>query len=178
MPERSHKRKLRSDQTTSHSDEEVTSFTNDENLQLSERDFEDISNKIENKISKRLRDAELGQQEILRLIENLSAKVDSLSGVTSEQGYLTAMTENNENSTEDLEEVDLTRNASSNTRQLNLETHSVGSLFTGALLTGALLSGALLTGAVLTGAVLTGALLTGVPLSVILGGFDWGAFVW
>ena len=56
MPERSQKRKLRSDQSTSQIDEEVASSTNDENTLLSDRDFEDISNKIENKISKRPKD--------------------------------------------------------------------------------------------------------------------------
>ena len=79
MPERSQKRKLRSDQSTSQIDEEVASSTNDENTLLSDRDFEDISNKIENKISKRLRDTELNQLEILKLIESLSSKVDNLS---------------------------------------------------------------------------------------------------
>ena len=68
MPERTQKRKLRSDQSTSQLDEEVASSTNDENALLSDRDFEDISNKIENKISKRLRDTELNQREILKLI--------------------------------------------------------------------------------------------------------------
>ena len=75
MLEKSQKRKLWNDPSSSHSDVEVASLSNDENLQLSERDFEDISNKIDNKISKRLRDAEFGQKEILRLIENLSSKV-------------------------------------------------------------------------------------------------------
>ena len=68
MPEKTHNRKLRSDPQSSHSDVEVASLSNDENILLSERDFEDISSKIENKISKRLRDAESGQTEILRLI--------------------------------------------------------------------------------------------------------------
>ena len=78
MPERSQKRKLRSDQSISHMDVEVASSSNDQNFQMSERHFEDISNKIENKISKRLRDTEFSQSEILRLIENLSSKVDNL----------------------------------------------------------------------------------------------------
>ena len=77
MPERSQKRKLRSDQSTSQIDEEVASLTNDENTFLLDRDLEDISNKIENKISKRLRDTELNQREILKLIESLSSKVDN-----------------------------------------------------------------------------------------------------
>ena len=115
MPEKSQKRKLRSDQSTSQFDIETASSINDENAVLSERDFEDISNKIENKISKRLRDTELNQREILKLIESLSSKVDNLSIVNSEQGYLTTRTENSGNPTEELEEVSLSRNESSNT---------------------------------------------------------------
>ena len=114
MPEKSQKRKLRSDQSTSQFDIETASSINDENAVLSERDFEDISNKIENKISKRLRDTELNQREILKLIESLSSKVDNLSTVNSEQGYLTTRTENSGNPTEELEEVSLSRNESSN----------------------------------------------------------------
>ena len=114
MPEKSQKRKLRGDQSTSQFDIETASSINDENAVLSERDFEDISNKIENKISKRLRDTELNQREILKLIENLSSKVDNLSSVNSEQGYLTTRTENSGNPTDELEEVNLSRNESSN----------------------------------------------------------------
>ena len=114
MPEKSQKRKLRSDQSTSQFDIETASSINDENAVLSERDFEDISNKIENKISKRLRDTELNQREILKLIESLSSKVDNLSSVNSEQGYLTTRTENSGNPTEELEEVSSSRNESSN----------------------------------------------------------------
>ena len=120
MPERSQKRKLRSDQSTSQLEVETASSINDENTVLSESDFEDISNMIENKISKRLRDTEHNQCEILKLIESLSSKVDNLSSVNSEQGYLTTenrlpdRTENSGNPTEELEEVDLIRNVSSN----------------------------------------------------------------
>ena len=117
MPEKSQKRKLRSDQSTSQFDIETASSINDENAVLSERDFEDISNKIENKISKRLRDTELNQREILKLIESLSSKVDNLSSVNSEQGYLTTRTENSGNPTEELEEVSSSRNESSNKYQ-------------------------------------------------------------
>ena len=62
MSEKFHKRKLRSDPSNSESDIEVGSSSNEKNLNFSEQDFEDISNKIENKISKRLRDAEFGQR--------------------------------------------------------------------------------------------------------------------
>ena len=112
MPERSQKRKLRSDQSTSQIDEEVASSTNDENTLLSDREFED--NKIENKISKRLRDTELNQREILKLIESLSSKVDNLSNVSSERGCLTDRVENSGNSADEVEEVDLGRGESSN----------------------------------------------------------------
>ena len=63
MPDKSYKRKLGSDPSSIHSDVEVASLSNDENLQISERDFEDILNKIQNKISKRLRGAEFGHRE-------------------------------------------------------------------------------------------------------------------
>ena len=114
MPERSQKRKLRSDQSTSQRDEEVASTANDENTLLSDRDFEDISNKIENKISKRLRDTELNQREVLKLTESLSSKVDNLSNVSSERGCLTDRVINSGNSVDEVEEVDFGRSESSN----------------------------------------------------------------
>ena len=73
MPEKTQKRKLRSDQSASQMDVEIASSTNDENVLLSDRDFEDISSKVENRLSKRLRDTEVNQREILKLIENLSS---------------------------------------------------------------------------------------------------------
>ena len=114
MPEGSQKRKLRSDQSTSQIDKDVGNSTNDENTSLSDRNFEDISNKIEIKISKRLRDTELNQREILKLIESLASKVDNLSNVSSERGCLTDRVENSGNSADELEEVDLARDESSN----------------------------------------------------------------
>ena len=85
MPERTQKRKLRSDQSISQVEIENYNCPNDENASLSEEDFEDISSKVENRLSKRLRDTEFGLREILRLIENLTSKVDSLSNPASEQ---------------------------------------------------------------------------------------------
>ena len=85
MPEKTQKRKLRSDQSTSQVEIENYNYPNDENASLSEPDFEDISSKVENRLSKRLRDTEFGQREILKLIENLTSKVDSLSNPASEQ---------------------------------------------------------------------------------------------
>ena len=84
MPEKTQKRKLRSDQSTSQVEVENCKYLNDENASISEQDFEDISDKVENRLSKRLRDTEFVQREILRLIENLTSKVDSLSNPASE----------------------------------------------------------------------------------------------
>ena len=49
MPEKSHKRKLRSDSFNSQSDTDVASSSNEESRHLSEQDFEDISTIIETK---------------------------------------------------------------------------------------------------------------------------------
>ena len=102
VPEKTHKRKLRSDPSSNHSDRKVATFFNEENTQFTERDFEDISNKIENRICKRLREAKFGQREISRLIENLSHKVDNLSSTSSEQGCLAVRTEQSENVPEEI----------------------------------------------------------------------------
>ena len=85
MPGKTQKRELRSDQSTSQVEIDNYNYPNDKNASLSEQDFEDISSKVENRLSKRLRDTEFGQREILRLIENLTFKVDSLSNPASEQ---------------------------------------------------------------------------------------------
>ena len=114
MPGRSQKRKLRSDQSTSQTEEDIASLTNDENTLLSDRDFEDISNKIENKISKRLGDTDLNQREILKLVESLSSKVDNLSSVSTERGCLMTRIENSGNPTDELKEIDLARSENSN----------------------------------------------------------------
>ena len=115
MPEKTQKRKLRSDQSTSQMDEEIASSTNDENVLFSDRDFEDISSKVENRLSKRLRDTEVNQREILKLIENLSSKVDNLTNVNPGQNFSILETEIGENPNDELEEVGLTRSINSNT---------------------------------------------------------------
>ena len=114
MPEKTQKRKLRSDQSTSQIDEEIASSTNDENVLLSDRDFEDISSKVENRLSKRLRDTDVNQREILKLIENLSSKVDNLTNSNSGQNFSTLETEFGENPNDELEEVERARNVNSN----------------------------------------------------------------
>ena len=74
MPERSSKRKARRESLTLRT-KNIPS--------ISDRDFSEISEKIEKSIVRRIKDTETGQREILKLIENLSSKIDSLSGQTS-----------------------------------------------------------------------------------------------
>ena len=119
MPEKTQKRKLRSDQSTSQMDVEIASSTNDENALLSDRDFEDISSKVENRLSKRLRDTEVNQREILKLIENLSSKVDNLANVNPGQNSLTLETGISEIPNDELEEVEPVRSVNSNTHRRN-----------------------------------------------------------
>ena len=114
MPEKTQKRKLRSDQSTSQIDEEIASSTNDENVLLSDRHFEDISSKVENRLSKRLRDTKVNQREILKLIKNLFSKVDNLTNVNPGQNFSTLETEIGENPNDELEEVEPTRSVNSN----------------------------------------------------------------
>ena len=114
MPEKTQKRKLRSDQSTSQIDKEIASSTNDENVLLSDRDFEDISSKVENRLSKRLRDTEVNQREILKLIENLSSKVDNLTNVNPGQISLTFETGISEIPNDELEGVEPARSVNSN----------------------------------------------------------------
>ena len=64
---------------------DTTSSTAEETPSLSERDFEDITNNLENRMSKRLKDTEQCQRDILRQIENLSSKVDNSSNFSLEQ---------------------------------------------------------------------------------------------
>ena len=114
MPEKSQKRKLRSDQSTTQEEIENCNHSNDENVSLSEQDFEDISSKIENRLSKRLRDTEFGQREILRLIENLTSKVDNLSNSASEQCSSALRFELETDPMDNLGNENTTRNVSSN----------------------------------------------------------------
>ena len=114
MPEKSQKRKLRSDQSTSQEEIENCNHSNDENGSLSEQDFENISSKIENRLSKRLRDTEFGQREILRLIETLTSKVDNLSNSASEQCSSALRFELETDPMDNLGNENTTRNVSSN----------------------------------------------------------------
>ena len=81
MPERSSKRKARRDSVSSSQGEPEAASQRTENVpSISDRDFSEISEKIEKSVGRRMKDAETGQREILKMIENLSSKIDSLSG--------------------------------------------------------------------------------------------------
>ena len=77
-PEKSQKRKLRSDQGSSQEDVEISSHVTDENTSRTEQDFSDITNKIENRLSKRLRDTEFGQREIFENFVSTNAQTRKL----------------------------------------------------------------------------------------------------
>ena len=114
MPEKSQKRKLRSDQSSSQENVEVSSQASDENTCLTDPHFSDVSNMVGNRLSKRLRDTEFSQREILRLIENLTSKEDNLSNPTSERSGPALCFELETGPSEDLENIDIPRNLSSN----------------------------------------------------------------
>ena len=98
MPEKCQKRKLRRDPVEDSDLVESFSTPTDENNCISEQDFEEITSKVENKKSKRLRGTEHCQREILKLIENLSAKVDNLTNSASlDPGYSSSRAETHEN---------------------------------------------------------------------------------
>ena len=100
-------KKLRIDPSGSQGQVEASSPSVHLRLNLSERDFEDITNKIENRKAKRLRDTEFEKSEILRLIEKLSSKVG--------RRRCSAMRlESNESVAEELQETCSTGNASLN----------------------------------------------------------------
>ena len=82
MPERTQRRKLRRDPPE---DQDLLENSN--------------SSKVENKVSKRLRDTEHCHREIIELIENLSTKVDNLTNSSSlEPGCSGSETETHVNS--------------------------------------------------------------------------------
>ena len=80
MPERSSKRKARRDSPVNSLDEPESSSMRTENTpSLSDKDFTELSEKIEKSVSKRFKDTEVGQREILKMIENLTSKIDTLA---------------------------------------------------------------------------------------------------
>ena len=85
VPEKTQKRKRRKDPSSDHKMVETISSVAEKNPSLSERDIEDITDKLEHRMFKRLKDTEHSLKEILRPIENLSTKVGNLSSSSLEQ---------------------------------------------------------------------------------------------
>ena len=80
MPERSSKRKARRESISSSKDEPECSSVRTGNVpSISDKDFADLTEKIEKSVKKRIKDTETGQREILKMAENLSSKIDSLT---------------------------------------------------------------------------------------------------
>ena len=83
MPEKSSKRKAMRDSPSSSPGEPEASSLRTENVpSTSDRDFPELSEKIEKSVCRRIKDTETGQREILKIIENLSSKIDSLTNKT------------------------------------------------------------------------------------------------
>ena len=49
---------------------------------ISDRNFSEISEKIEKSVGKRIKDTKIGQREILKMTEKLSSEIHSLFGQT------------------------------------------------------------------------------------------------
>ena len=80
MPERSSKRKARRDSPVNSLDEPESSSMRTENApSLSDRDFTELSEKIEKSVSERIKDTDFGEREILKMIEKLTSKIDTLA---------------------------------------------------------------------------------------------------
>ena len=98
MPERSSKRKARCESITSSVDEPECSSMRTGNVRsFPDKDFADLTEKIGKSVNKRIKDTETGQREILKMIENLSSKIDSLTDKTScdlNQGLIGVNSEN------------------------------------------------------------------------------------
>ena len=78
MPERSSERKARINSVSSSLGEPETSSLRKENIpSISEKDFSELSEKTEKSAGRRIKDTEVGQKEILRMVKNLSSKIDS-----------------------------------------------------------------------------------------------------
>ena len=58
---------------------ESSSMRTENAASLSDRDFTELSEKIKKSVSKTIKDAEVGQREILKMIENLTSKIDTLT---------------------------------------------------------------------------------------------------
>ena len=121
MPERSSKRKVRRESITSSVDEPECSSMRTGNVpSISDKDFADLTEKIEKSVNKRIQDTETGKREILKMIENLSSKIDSLTDKTScnwNQGLNGVNSENVVLEKRPIELIEFQQDVSQHTRQ-------------------------------------------------------------
>ena len=81
MPERASKKKARRNFPASSVEEQEATSSGTENAQkIPDRDISEFSEKVEKSVCRRIRETETNLWEILKMIKNLSSKIDSLSG--------------------------------------------------------------------------------------------------
>ena len=82
MPERISKRKLRTNSPEVEvGDPEQSSSHLDIESNISDKDFEEISKNVDNSLFRRIKDPELSQKEMFRIVLNMSNKLDNLVGI-------------------------------------------------------------------------------------------------
>ena len=85
MPEMASNRKAKRDSPATSGEEPETARLRTENApSISDRDFIEISERVEKSVCKMLRETESNQKEILKMIENLSSNIGSLSDKNSD----------------------------------------------------------------------------------------------
>ena len=98
MHARSSKRKARRDLPASSVEDPETASLRTENIpSISDKDFSENTERVEKSAGKILKETEIGQREIIKLIENLSSQMDSLSSRTPETAILEANEISSEN---------------------------------------------------------------------------------
>ena len=80
MSEKATKRKARRDSHASSVEEpEAASLRTEYLPSISDKDFSEFSGRVEKSVCSRLKETETNQREILKMIENLSSKIESSS---------------------------------------------------------------------------------------------------
>ena len=124
MPERTLRRKTRRDSLTSSVEEpENTSARTEHEQSISDRDLSKISEKVERSVCRMIRETETNQREILKMIENLSSKIDSLSERNSKNmntGTNDFQSENAASTSRNCETESMTQDEGLYTSKLNL----------------------------------------------------------
>ena len=64
---------------------EAASLRTESTNSMSNKDFSEISENVKKSICRMIKETQTNQSEILKMVENLSSKIDSLSGTTPEK---------------------------------------------------------------------------------------------